>query len=73
VFESSQVRFTARKIYAYIKNIKDILNSSSPLKEKNSSILPKQYTSEILLFYLLPNFLIFEKCDFLSYYAKTSD
>ena len=72
MFGSSQVRFTARTMYAYLKTLTDILNYSSPLKEKIAPFCLNNLLPELFSYFLLPNFLVSEKYNFLEYSAASN-
>jgi hypothetical protein len=59
-------------MYAYLKIVTDILNSSSPVKEQISPLCLSCLLPEFLSYSLLPIFPIFDKCAFLGYYVANN-
>ena len=59
-------------MYAYLKIVTVILNSFSPVKDQLAPLCLNNILPVLFSYYLLPNFLIFEKCAFLGNYPARS-
>jgi hypothetical protein len=59
-------------MYAYLKTVRDILNSSISRKKQIVTLYLNSFIPKQVSYYLLPNVLIFDKFSFLGYYAETS-